>query len=246
MSRFFLLLGKELREERNWILFSSIALFLLFALFLLRSGKWHKGSATVIYFLIVSVSIFILSIVRGFGLLKKEWDSRTIIYLRSLPAGGYEVALSKFTSFVVQIGLFAALGLILNYWLFSLESLDISGFGFRSFFLVYVSAFFGSLVFFSVPFIAYVVSKSTARLGKLLSISVLLALVYIIPKLHKFFVRLLPFLPKFQIFKPEELAQRGLTIHPSSADLASYIFFTVISLALILLSGFLLEKKVEI
>jgi len=246
MSRFFLLLGKELREERNWILFSSIALFLLFALFLLRSGKWHKGTATVIYFLIVSASIFILSIIRGFGLLKKEWDSRTVFYLRSLPVSGYEIALSKFASFVVQIGIFAALGLILNYGLFSLESIDISGLGFRSFFLVYASAFFGSLVFFSVPFIAYVVSKSTARLSKLFSISILLALAYIIPRLHKFFVRLLPFLPKFQIFKPEELAQRGLTVQPSSADLASYIFFTAISLILILFSGFLMDRKVEI
>jgi len=246
MSRFFLLLGKELREERNWILFSSIALFLLFGLLLSRTGKWFKGTATVVYFVIVTASLFVLSIIRGFGLLKKEWDSRTIIYLRSLPAGGYEVALSKFTSFVIQIGRFAALGLILNYGLYSLESLDVSGLGFRSFFLVYASAFFGSLVFFSVPFIAYVVGKSTARLSKLLSISILLALAYTIPKLQKLFVRLLPFLPKFQIFKPEELAQKGLTIQTSSADLASYIFFTVISLALILLSGFLLEKKVEI
>ena len=246
MSRFALLLKKELKEERNWILFSSIALFLLFAILLARTGKWIKGTATIVDFLMVSASIFILSIVRGFGLLKKEWDSRTVFYLRSLPVSGYEIAFSKFVSFVIQIGIFAVLGLLLNYGLFLLESLDISGLRFRSFFLVYTSAFFGSLVFFSVPFIAYVVSKSTARLGKLLSISVLLALVYIIPKLHKFFVRLLPFLPKFQIFKPEELAQRGLTIHPSSADLASYIFFTAISLILILFSGFLMDRKVEI
>ena len=246
MSRFALLLKKELKEERNWILFSSIALFLLFAILLARTGKWIKGTATIVDFLMVSASLFILSIVRGFGLLKKEWDSRTVFYLRSLPVSGYEIAFSKFVSFVIQIGIFAILGLLLNYGLFLLESLDISGLRFRSFFLVYTSAFFGSLVFFSVPFIAYVSGKSTARLSKLLSVSVLLVLAYLIPKLQRAFAHLLPFLPKFQIFEAEELIQKGVTVQTSYTDLASFIYFTAISLILILVSGFLMDRKVEI
>jgi len=107
---------KELKENYNWMLFSLLAVMAFDIYLFMRAPHMQKGSATALSslaFVVLSVLMF----VKGYRIMKREWDWNTKEFLFSLPLNGFEIALAKtlelFTEAILYTLVSAGLSLLI-------------------------------------------------------------------------------------------------------------------------------------
>ncbi len=243
--KFAVLLGKEIREERNWIIFGVFAFLIIYSLLFTRLNAWEKGSLTLAGFSIATIGLSTFAALKGLQSIKREWDSRTIHLLMSLPVTGYHIIFAKFLAFLFEILLLTSVAFALNYAAFIAESMHIKGIGLQSFIVAYIYVFFLLIVFFSIPFLSYITSKCLYRMRKLAAVVTLVASIYITVKLKTLFVKAFSFMPTLNLVKVTEITEQTVKIS-GSVSTALLLYLLVISLVYLFIAGLLLNNRVEI
>lgn len=99
--KIFRLYLKELKENYNWILFPLIAIIAFDVYLFIRIPDMQRGSATALSSLSF-VMLSVLMFVKGYRVIKREWDWNTKEFLFSLPMNGFEISLAKTMELVTE------------------------------------------------------------------------------------------------------------------------------------------------
>jgi len=228
---------KELKENYNWMLFSLLAVIVFDIFLLVRIPSMQKGSATALS-LLTFVVFLVLMFVKGYRIIKREWDWNTKEFLLTLPLNGFEIALAMTLELITEAMLYTsvATGLFLL-----ILSRDLSGIK-HNFALPLFLIIFSYFVFTGVYAIFIETFSLTLRKWrKTIGFIVFVILTYGLAKLTNLLKPLMEKLPSFKV-TIDYMGQ----ITSQHINTGSFILPLIYTVLLYICLSLLIDKKMEV